>query len=52
MAHWGQLPLINTSQSTMLRAIIQIESDDIVARSLNNDTIENFDREDCACAVQ
>ena len=31
MAHWCHLPLINTSQSTMLRAIVQIESDDTVA---------------------
>ena len=36
----------------MLRAIIQIDSDDTVASSMNSDTTENFDREDCACAVQ
>ena len=36
----------------MLRAIIQIESDDNVASSMNNDTTDNFDREDCVCAVQ
>ena len=37
---------------TSFRAIIQIESDDTVASSMNNDTAENFDRQDCACAVQ
>ena len=52
MAHSGHLPLTNTSQSTMLRAIIQSESDDTVVSSMNNDTTENFDREDCACAVR
>ena len=52
MAHWGHLPLINTSQSTILRTIIQIESDDTVASSMNNDTTQMFDREDTACVVQ
>ena len=32
----------------MLRAIIQIESNDTVTSSMNSDTTECFDREDCA----
>ena len=32
----------------MLRAIIQIEPNDTVTSSMNSDTTECFDREDCA----
>ena len=51
VVHSGHHPLLNTSQYTLFRAIIQSESDDTVASSMNSDTSEKFDREDCACAV-